>query len=50
MMVDLTSIPQPTGSVAGAAGETWRFQAWYRDSIVGIPTSNFTSGLALTLQ
>ena len=48
--VDLTSIPQPNGAVSGVIGETWRFQAWYRDVFIGIPTSNFTNGLAVTLQ
>lgn len=50
MAVDLASIPQPTGSVAATVGQTWRFQAWYRDSFLSIPTSNFTPGLALTIQ
>ncbi|MEL6427785.1 MAG: hypothetical protein AAFU73_09655 [Planctomycetota bacterium] len=41
--VDLTQTPQPTGLVAVAAGETWRFQAWHRDG----GTSNFTVGLEI---
>ena len=50
MPVDLTAIPQPLGFVSGAVGETWNFQAWYRDVFVGIPTSNFSDGIAITLQ
>ncbi|MEL6716924.1 MAG: hypothetical protein AAFP86_24320, partial [Planctomycetota bacterium] len=41
--VDLTQTPQPTGLVAIAAGETWRFQAWHRDG----GTSNLTVGLEI---
>ena len=48
--IDLTALPSPTGPVAGVAGETWNFQAWYRDAVGGAATSNFTDGLALTLQ
>ena len=33
-----------------AAGETWNFQTWHRDSVGGIATSNFTNGLAVTFQ
>ncbi len=29
--VDLLAVPQPTLSVAAQAGETWFFQAWFRD-------------------
>ncbi len=50
LTLDLTRLPQPSGPVAGAAGETWHFQAWYRDAVGGAPTSNFTSGIALPLQ
>ncbi len=46
--IDLTSMPQPTGSVPAAAGETWHFQAWFRDSVGGLATSNFTDGLAVS--
>lgn len=48
--VDLTSVPQPTGAVAVLAGETWYSQAWYRDSVMGIPTSNFSSAVGITFK
>ena len=50
LAIDLTSIPMPNGAVSAAAGETWRFQAWFRDAQGGMATSNFTDGLAITLQ
>ena len=49
LQLDLTRLPQPNGSVVGAAGETWNFQAWYRDANP-TTTSNFTSAVAVTLQ
>lgn len=49
LSVDLSSLPQPTGAVAAAAGEAWNFQAWYRDANPG-PTSNFSSAVTLLLQ
>lgn len=45
--IDLGQHPQPTGFVDVVAGETWRFQCWYRDSVGGQATSNFTDGLEL---
>ena len=39
----------PTGLVSITAGEAWNFQAWYRDSLLGIPLSNLTDALVLTL-
>jgi hypothetical protein len=30
-------------------GETWSFQAWFRDVNPGV-TSNFTDGVAVTLR
>ncbi len=48
--VDLTAIPQPTGSVPAMAGETWFTQAWFRDSIQGTATSNFTSAASVTFR
>jgi len=44
--VDLTSIPtNPAHAVM--AGETWNFQAWFRDAVGGQATSNFTDGLSI---
>ncbi len=48
--VDLLALPQPTGAVTAVAGETWHFQAWFRDSVGGQVTSNFTDGWAVTWQ
>ena len=49
MVVDLTALPTPNAPflVAAQAGETWNFQAWFRD--VG-NTSNFTDGVSVMLQ
>ena len=46
--VDLNAMPQPVGTVMVQPGDTWHFQAWYRDAFIGIPISNLTDGLALT--
>jgi hypothetical protein len=48
--LDLTSMPSPTGFGTAAAGETWHFQCWYRDSVAGATTSNFTDTVAVDLQ
>ena len=40
--IDLGSIPQPTGLVAGVAGDTWFFQLWHRDVGPLGSSSNFT--------
>lgn len=51
LALDLTMVPQPNGSVAVIAGETWNFQAWMRDiSATGNPTSNFSDGLQIVFQ
>jgi len=49
LQIDVTNIAQPTGGVAAMVGETWRFQAWYRDFTV-FATSNFTHALAITFE
>ncbi len=46
--VDLTAIPQGAGTVSTSAGQTWNFQAWFRDQ-VGLG-SNFTDGISITFQ
>ena len=46
--VDLTSIPTtPPHTVL--AGETWNFQAWFRDANPGV-TSNFTDGIEIVFK
>ncbi|MFT7677473.1 MAG: hypothetical protein ACI8QC_001451 [Planctomycetota bacterium] len=47
---DLTNTPTPSGPLSVMSGETHNFQAWYRDFVGGMPTSNFTDGLSLTFQ
>lgn len=45
--VDLQSLPRPGGTThAVQPGETWNFQAWYRDG----STSNFTDAIAVTFD
>ncbi len=48
LALDLAITPTPSGLVSISPGETWNFQAWYRDTVLGIPISNFTDGLAIT--
>ena len=49
LQLDLTDIPTPGGQVAIQAGETWYWQAWFRDANPS-STSNFTDGLCVTFQ
>jgi hypothetical protein len=50
LQLNLTAMPQPGGAVGAAPGDTWNFQAWYRDAVGGLPTSNFTEGLSVTFN
>ena len=43
--LDLTQTPQPSGLVSVSPGQTWNFQTWFRDTVGGMPTSNFTDGV-----
>lgn len=43
---DLTMLPTPGGSASVQSGETWCFQAWFRDG----NSSNFTDGVSVTFQ
>jgi hypothetical protein len=45
--VNLTSIPQPLGSLPAVAGSAWHFQAWHRDTSPTGGTSNFTRSLLM---
>jgi hypothetical protein len=47
--IDLTDLPQPTGSVMAVPGESWHFQLWYRDANP-TSTSNLSLGLRLTFE
>ncbi|MEM9381424.1 MAG: hypothetical protein AAGB93_15830 [Planctomycetota bacterium] len=48
--LDLDRVPTPTGLVPVSSGETWYFQAWFRDIVGAAPRSNFTSGLRIVFQ
>ena len=50
LRLNLTSFPQPSGPVAVQPGDTWHFQAWYRDLIPSGPGSNFTEGLSISFR
>lgn len=43
LVVDMTSVPSPTGPVTAVAGQGWAFQAWHRDG----STSHFTNAIAI---
>ncbi|MDA1263533.1 MAG: hypothetical protein O2816_00470 [Planctomycetota bacterium] len=48
--LDLNALPRPSGGPhAVLPGETWRFQAWFRDKNP-VDTSNFTDALAVQFQ
>jgi len=50
LAVDLTQHPSPTGSLTVGSGETWLFQAWYRDASQGQSISNFTDAALVRLE
>ncbi len=47
LRVDLTAIPQGAGTVAAMAGQGWVFQSWFRDTALGVATSNFSTAKGL---
>lgn len=49
LRVDLTNLPTPSGPAVAQPGETWSFQAWYRDANPA-STSNLTSLVTLTFD
>ena len=48
LALDLTAIPQPLGFVSIQSGETWNWQTWFRDSSMGVTTSNFSDGVEVS--
>lgn len=50
LLVDLTSLPTPSGNVAVSPGETWNFQAWFRDTENGTATSNYSDGHSIMFR
>ncbi|MEO0660794.1 MAG: hypothetical protein AAFZ87_04585, partial [Planctomycetota bacterium] len=49
--VDLTQLPQPSAFVAAQPGETWLFQAWHRDFVPGVgSTNNLTDVVTLRIR
>lgn len=48
--IDFTTIPSPSGPVAGQPGQIWHIQLWHRDNVNGQSTSNLTSGLDFMLE
>jgi hypothetical protein len=49
LTLDLTNLPQPSGSVAATTGESWHFQLWYRDANPQV-TSNLSEAIRLTFE
>jgi len=49
LTIDLFAIPTPTGFAPVGPGDTWNFQAWYRDYNPSA-TSNFTDAVRITFQ
>ena len=47
LALDLSSVPQPQGPVAVQSGETWHYQAWYRQMTTGPPANHFTGATAV---
>lgn len=49
LQLDLAQTPTPSGPVAVLPGETWYFQAWYRDQNP-TQTSNFTDSRSIAFE
>ncbi len=47
--IHLWGIPSPWGLQTGEPGDLYHFQAWHRDAIGGVATSNFTDGVSVML-
>ena len=49
LTIDPSSMPSPTGPVLPSFGESWNFQAWFRDANPQV-TSNFTDGATVRIH
>lgn len=49
-IIDPLMLPQPTGFTAAMPGESWVFQYWHRDTLGGLPTSNFTNACSVRFR
>lgn len=50
LQLDLPSTPNGLASVAVMAGETWFFQAWYRDVVAGLAGANLTGAVSVMFR
>ena len=50
LALDLANVPTNLALTAVVAGETWYWQAWYRDESGGMPTSNLSSAVGVTFS
>jgi len=48
--LDLDSVPGQAGPIAVQPGDTWVYQAWYRDRSGGVSVGNFTNGSSVTFN
>ena len=49
LQLDLTNLPTPAGPYVVQAGETWYWQAWFRD-VNPTQTNNFSDGVCVTFN
>jgi len=50
LVLDLAALPLPSGLVAAASGESWYFQAWHRDTLAWVTSSNLTDAVGVTYR
>lgn len=50
LQLDLDVIPRPLVLQSASVGETWYFQALYRDVVGGVAATNFTDGVGVLMR
>ena len=50
LAIDVTALPIGVTTIAVGAGDQINFAAWFRDTVFGQATSNFTNGVEVTLR